>query len=84
MPKSIHQEDYMFFLQHLRSTREQSGLTQEQIAEEMGVTQTFISKCERGERRMDLLEVREYCRAMRAPFEKFVANLERKLKQEKH
>lgn len=83
MSKSIHQQDYALFLQHLRDSREQSGLTQEQIAAEMGVTQTFISKCERGERRMDLLEVRDYCKAMRVPFEKFVADLERKLKQGK-
>ncbi|MBM3130226.1 MAG: helix-turn-helix transcriptional regulator [Chloroflexi bacterium] len=83
MPKSIHQEDYAFFLRHLRAIREQSGLTQEQVADEMGVTQTFISKCERGERRMDLLEVRKYCRTMRVPFGKFVADLERKLNREK-
>lgn len=83
MEKSIHQEDYALFLRHLRETREKAGLTQEQVAHAMGVTQTFISKCERGERRMDLLEVRDYCLAVQVSYEKFTSELERILKRSK-
>lgn len=83
MEKSIHREDYSLFLQRLRETREKAGLTQAQVADKLGVTQTFVSKCERGERRMDLLEVRDYCKAIQVPFEKFVNELERILKQRK-
>lgn len=83
MEKSIHREAYALFLQRLRETRENSGLTQDQVAGKLGVTQTFISKCERGERRMDILEVRDYCKAIQMPFEKFIAELERNLKKGK-
>ncbi|MBI5301813.1 MAG: helix-turn-helix transcriptional regulator [Chloroflexi bacterium] len=81
MTKSIHTDNYGLFLEQLRKTRESSGFTQEQVAEKMEVTQTFISKCERGERRMDILEVRDFCRAIGVSFEKFIAALERTLKQ---
>jgi len=83
MEKSIPRDDYARFLLHLRETREKSGLTQEQVAEKLGVTQTFISKCERGERRMDILEVRDYCAALQMPFEKFIAELEQTRKRGK-
>lgn len=38
----------------LRSVRERSGLRQGQIAEYLGVTQTFISKVESGERKLSV------------------------------
>jgi hypothetical protein len=44
---------YAVFLQTLKAAREKAGLTQAQLAKRLGETQTFVSKCERGERRID-------------------------------
>jgi transcriptional regulator with XRE-family HTH domain len=83
MPKSIYREDYALFLRHLRQARERAGLTQEQVAERLELTQTFVSKCERGERRLDIIELRDLCRAIEIPLAKFVAEFETALKQRK-
>lgn len=48
MDKSIYSKDYGVFLQHLRQAREQSGLTQIELARRLSTTQSFVSKCERG------------------------------------
>lgn len=78
-PKTIHSTEYADFLRLLRQFRERQGLTQEQLAEKLGATQSFISKCERGERRIDALELRAFCLAMGVSLTDFVAELERVL-----
>jgi transcriptional regulator with XRE-family HTH domain len=56
MPSSLHSHNYQIFRGLLVSAREKSGLTQAQIAERLDKPQSFISKYERGERRLDLTE----------------------------
>lgn len=51
-------------LRVLRDTREQVPLTQLELASKLNVTQVFISKCESGQRRLDLIELRAWCAAM--------------------
>ncbi|HJX17307.1 MAG TPA: helix-turn-helix transcriptional regulator [Acidiferrobacterales bacterium] len=77
MQKSIGSRNYAHFLTCLREAREKSGVTQEEMAARLGETQSFVSKCERGERRMDIVELREFCKAMGLTLEKFVKQLER-------
>lgn len=64
MEKSIHSSAYALFLDLLKSQREGQGLTQLAIAAKMGTTQTFVSKCERGERRLDVVELYLWCNAL--------------------
>jgi len=40
----------------LIQAREEAGMSQQEVADRLGRHQTFVSKCERGERRMDLIE----------------------------
>jgi transcriptional regulator with XRE-family HTH domain len=77
--KTIYTSEYTVFLHQLRQTRKQVGLTQEQLAGRLGVTQSFIGKCERGERRVDILELRTFCAAMGTTLPEFIAELERRL-----
>lgn len=56
MPSSLHSHYYQIFRSLLISARKKSGLTQVQIAKELGKPQSFISKYERGERRLDFTE----------------------------
>jgi hypothetical protein len=44
-------------------------------------TQSFISKCERGERRIDLVELRTFCAAMGIPLNEFVSRFQKMLKR---
>ncbi|MEY3869377.1 MAG: helix-turn-helix domain-containing protein [Microcoleaceae cyanobacterium] len=79
MKKSIFSEDYKFFLKLLREVRERAGLTQEQIAERLETTQSIISKCERGERRLDIVELKTWCKALDIPLSVFIAEFEKAL-----
>ncbi|WP_412479662.1 helix-turn-helix domain-containing protein [Azonexus sp. IMCC34839] len=76
MDKSIYSREYNLFLDLLRRNRQQTGLTQEDIASILGVTQSFVSKCERGERRLDVVEVRTWCRALGIPIQKLIDDLD--------
>ena len=79
MDKTIFSGDYETFLRLMRDARRASGLTQEQMAERLGQTQSFVSKCERGERRLDLVEVRAFCIAMDVSFPTFVTEFDREV-----
>jgi transcriptional regulator with XRE-family HTH domain len=48
----------------LRQARTEAGLTQEQVAKTLGRPQSFIAKYELGERRLDILELRQVCEAL--------------------
>lgn len=48
----------------LRKIRLSKGLTQAQIAERIGEGQSYISKYENGEQRLDLLELEKICSSM--------------------
>ena len=79
MQKSIYSETYAVFLVLLRETREKAGITQVELSEQLGETQSFVSKCERGERRIDIAELREFCAVMDTTMEKFIRQFEKKL-----
>jgi transcriptional regulator with XRE-family HTH domain len=77
MRKTIYKEDYKLILQLLTDARTAAGLTQEELADRLKVTQSFISKCERGERRLDILDLRDFCEALGTSLPAFVRKLER-------
>jgi transcriptional regulator with XRE-family HTH domain len=77
--KSIFTREYAVLLALLRDVRERAGVTQIGLAALLGRSQSFVSKCERGETRIDLVQLREICRALRKPLIAFVREYERRL-----
>lgn len=78
MEKSIHSTEYERFLALLRETRVQSGLTQDEIAMKLNSTQSFVSKCERGERRIDIVELSAWCSALNMSLSSFIERFEKR------
>jgi transcriptional regulator with XRE-family HTH domain len=78
--KSIHTAQHKQLLALLRKIRLEAGLTQAQLAEYLSTDQTVISKIESGERRIDVLELREICKAVGITLEAFIRKLEKSLK----
>ncbi|MFH1893462.1 MAG: helix-turn-helix transcriptional regulator [Candidatus Zixiibacteriota bacterium] len=72
MEKSIFTREYAAFLRQLRAERKQAQLTQAMLAKRIGQTQSFVSKCERGERRIDIVELRAFCKAIGISYTGFV------------
>lgn len=56
MPKSVFTDAYAELIKVLVEARLAAGLTQVQLAAALGKPQSFISKMERGERRIDVVE----------------------------
>jgi len=82
--KSIYSKNYQLLISLLKKARVEAGVTQAELASRLKETQTFISKCERGERRLDIIEVREFCFAIGIKFTDFVNQLESKLPKRKN
>ena len=76
MEKTIYTREYGVMLRVLREMREQAPLTQLELASRLNVTQVFISKCESGQRRLDLIELRAWCAAMGVSTPDFLKTVE--------
>lgn len=66
MGRTIHTPEHRRLVVLLRGLREAAGLRQVELAERLGRPQSFVSKYESGERRLDLVELREICQALGA------------------
>jgi len=74
--KSIHSAEYQRFCELLRQLRHEAGLTQVQVAERLDEPQSFVSKYESGERRLDVIELRQVAAAVGLSLDKVVTRLE--------
>jgi transcriptional regulator with XRE-family HTH domain len=63
---------YGDFLERLRRARHMADMTQEYVARALGRPQSFVAKCESGERRIDVVELADFARLYRKPITFFV------------
>jgi transcriptional regulator with XRE-family HTH domain len=64
---------YRQFLERLKQARQEAGLTQVQVAFKLHRPQSFVSKCESGERRVDVIELQEFARMYKKTIAFFIA-----------
>ncbi len=76
MEKSKFSGEYELLISLLLDARKRSGTTQTQIADRLGWTQSVISKCERGERRLDAIELRRWVLELGLSFSDFLQEYE--------
>ncbi|OIO31934.1 MAG: hypothetical protein COS28_03255 [Nitrospirae bacterium CG02_land_8_20_14_3_00_44_33] len=67
MGKSIYSKEYEYVLGQLKTARVEAGLTQKDVAEKLGKPQSYISKCESGERRLDIVELNRLAKLYKKP-----------------
>ncbi len=60
----LHENSYRALLPLLRRWREDANLSQQGMAERLGKPQSYVHKCEVGERRLDALEYMEWALAL--------------------
>jgi hypothetical protein len=75
--KSLQSRRYRAFLDRLRLARDESGLTQIALARAIKRTQTWVSKCELGERRVDFVELEDWATACGKPLDWFATSARR-------
>jgi transcriptional regulator with XRE-family HTH domain len=79
MEKSVHTEEYAAFLRLLRETRKAANITQVELGRRLSQTQSHVSKWERGELRIDVIQLRNICRALGTELTVFAHRLEKRL-----
>lgn len=71
MKKTIYSEDHKRLVQQLKEARESAGLDQTTVAKMLGKTQSYVSKIESGQRRIDLVQIKEFSKIYKKPFSFF-------------
>jgi len=76
MRKSRHTKQYERLLSALREARLSASLTQTQVAAKFGAHASFVSKIESGERRIDVIELADFCRIYGKTLPAFLEQIE--------
>jgi transcriptional regulator with XRE-family HTH domain len=76
VPRQKSSRDRDSLLNLLKQVRIQANLTQAEIAKKLGQPQSYVSKYESGERRLDILELRQVCQAAGISLADFIQRLE--------
>jgi transcriptional regulator with XRE-family HTH domain len=83
MKKTIQDSEQKKLLELLKRIRQDKGIRQVELAEKLGVPQSFISKYESGDRRLDILELRQVCKAVGITLQELIRKLEESLNETK-
>ena len=75
MQKSRYTQKYARMLRALREARLQAGLTQTDVAKRFGAHASFVSKCESGERRIDVIELAQFCQQYQVRVSDFLRSI---------
>ena len=67
-----YDQKYQELLNRLRTARLESGLTQEQVAKRLGKNQSFVSRSETGDRRIDVIELQAFVAIYQKPISFFL------------
>lgn len=78
--KSVHQDEHAVLARLLKEMRQASGITQVAFAEALGRSQSHISDIESGTRRLDLVQLRDYCAVCGVSLTAFVKRFEAALR----
>jgi transcriptional regulator with XRE-family HTH domain len=72
MKKTIYSIEHKNIIQQLKKAREESGLEQKKVAKLLMKTQSFVSKIESGQRRVDLVQLKAFAKIYKKPLPYFI------------
>jgi transcriptional regulator with XRE-family HTH domain len=79
--KTLNKREHRILLEQIYRLRMASGMRQNDLAKKLNVPQSFISKIENGERRLDIIELREICNCLDTNLLEFVSELEKNINE---
>jgi transcriptional regulator with XRE-family HTH domain len=74
--KALYERSYAAFTELLKEERRKAGLTQAMLAKNLRRPQSYVSKYERGDRRLDVIEFLEIARAIKFNPNEFLQKLD--------
>ena len=78
---NIYEPGYKIFVECLRDLRAQSRMTQQELAASLNCPQSYISKYEQGQKRLDIVEIRRLCTVLGVSLTEFASEYETRLKE---
>lgn len=72
MRKAIYSKDHQYAVERLKKARQEAGLDQVEVAKLLGKTQSYVSKVEAGQRRIDIIALKEFVRIYKKPIDYFL------------
>ena len=72
MPKAIYSKDHKYIVEQLKKARQEAGLEQAEVAKLLSRTQSHISKVESGQRRIDIVALKEFAQIYKKPMDYFL------------
>ena len=72
MTKAIFSQDHKYTVGQLRKARQEAGLDQVEVAKLLGKTQSHLSKIEAGQRRLDIVQLKEFAKIYKKSLNYFI------------
>ena len=72
MNKAIYSQDHRNLVEKLKQARIEAGLDQEEAARLLRKTQSYVSKIESGQRRIDVIQLKNLAKIYEKPFNFFI------------
>jgi transcriptional regulator with XRE-family HTH domain len=72
----VYSKEYKQFLARLYQAREQANLTQIEVAQKLGKPQSFVAKCELGDRKVDAIDILKFAKIYKVSVEFFFEGIE--------
>ena len=72
MSKAIYSKEHKYIVEQLKKARQGAGLDQAEVAKLLGKTQSHVSKVEAGQRRIDIVALKEFAKIYKKPIDYFL------------
>ena len=72
MGRTIRTKEYEAIIERLRKARREAGLRQVDVAKKLGRPQSYISRVESGEYRVDVLEITKFAKIYKKDINYFI------------
>ncbi|MBL7132303.1 MAG: helix-turn-helix transcriptional regulator [Candidatus Omnitrophica bacterium] len=72
MKKAIYSKEYKYLVSKIKRAREEAGFDQSGVAKLLGRTQSYVSKVESGQLRLDIIQLKEFARIYKKKIDFFV------------
>ncbi|TSC94506.1 MAG: helix-turn-helix domain protein [Parcubacteria group bacterium Licking1014_1] len=72
MSKAIYSKDHKYIVEQLKKARKEAGLEQAEVAKLLGKTQSHVSKIEAGQRRIDIVALKEFAKIYKKQIDYFI------------
>jgi len=72
MKKTLYSKEHKYLIERLKQARKDAGIDQMQVANLLDVSQSYVSKVEAGQRRIDVIQLKEFAKIYKKTLNFFI------------